>query len=125
MHRPDARLARPAEKQLAEQSQQSSETCSAGESARVSVRVPEATGEGRGRPQETGTYIPRYISMKNHRAQLTAPYPSTRIVFGGPFGVKKQFPDVLAPEILMPRSGTRIWCGELCAVVFIEVSHFE
>jgi hypothetical protein len=49
----------------------------------------------------------------------------TTIVFSGQFGVKKRVSDVLAPEILMPRSGTRIWCGELCAVIFIEIPHFE
>ena len=46
-------------------------------------------------------------------------------VFSGQFGDKKRVSDVLAPEILMPRSGTRIWCGELCAVIFIESPHFE
>ena len=38
----------------------------------------------------------------------------TRIVFRGLFWVKKAFPGVLAPIILMPRLGTRKLCRELC-----------
>ena len=36
----------------------------------------------------------------------------TRIVFSGLFGIKKQFPGVLALKTVMPRLGTREWCHE-------------
>jgi len=38
----------------------------------------------------------------------------TRIVFSGLFWVKKAFPGVPAPKLLMPRLGTRKLCRELC-----------
>ena len=90
-------------------------------------------GSGRGPPSKTREHLGgdrhahrgcrprtgmRRPPVRVHHVNVTG----TCIMFSSLFGVKKPFPSVLAPKILMPRLGTRDVSHERCMLVLNEIS---